>query len=40
MYPIDYDTCSRYISGEDCNKGIGLGGKKCYYENKKCMSEK
>lgn len=42
MYPLDYDTCTRFKDQENCNKGVGLGGEKCKYDlsDKKCKVAK
>jgi DUF1009 family protein len=33
MYPLNYDSCSRFNNEKDCNSGTGLGGNKCYYDS-------
>ena len=40
MYPVNYDSCSRFNKEDDCNLGIGLAGNKCYYDltGKVCKS--
>jgi archaellum component FlaC len=41
MYPIDYDSCSRFINDKECNSGIGISGSKCFYDlvDNKCKAE-
>jgi hypothetical protein len=37
LYPIDYDSCSRFKKQDDC-KGVGLGGYPCEFKNDRCMA--
>ena len=40
MYPMRYDSCSRFTKEPDCNTGVGLKNKNCVfdYEEKICKS--
>jgi hypothetical protein len=39
MYPLDYDSCSRFNNENDCNLGVGIAGSKCNYKDGKCKSD-
>ena len=43
MYPLNYDSCNRFINEDDCNKpeSRGIGRSKCFYDsqNKICKAE-
>ena len=41
MYPLDYDTCSRFRNGQECTLGTGISGSRCFYDysDKNCKAE-
>jgi hypothetical protein len=40
LYPLDYDTCSRFDNKEtECVSALGIAGSKCKYKESKCIAE-
>ena len=39
MYPLDYDTCSRFSNPDECDAGIGIAGSKCVFKDDKCSAQ-
>ena len=38
MYPLKYDSCSRFLKEPECNTGIGLYNKQCVFDYNICKS--
>ena len=38
MYPLRYDSCSRFLKEPECNTGVGLRNKQCVFDEKICKS--
>jgi hypothetical protein len=35
-YPLNYDTCERFLNENDCNSGRGLGNSQCVFKDNRC----
>lgn len=35
-YPLNYDTCERFVNENDCNSGRGLGNNQCVFKDNRC----
>jgi len=38
MYPLKYDSCSRFLKETECNVGLGLYNKQCVFDYNICRS--